>query len=892
MKNRIYPIIVLISTLLLVQCRKDEVVTEVDSTPIEEPSTNVSFLLAVTDEAGTAVEGASITLASTSESLSSDENGVVLFDLSSVPFEGERVVIEHPDYNTLTKMVTGVMNSHTRVDVVLTTAVSKLISTGETGSLGEGELTLPSALQSSDGSSYTGPVTVKYTYLDPDDRNFLDAAPGNLLALNTADQYRQLASLGMYSIELYNEQGTALTIPEGSEATVKFPIADANAGIVPEEVPLWYFDEEKGLWIEDGKAIVEGSMMVAEVSHFTWWNCDLPFEFVPLCMSFVDEDGAAIPGIEIIFSIDGVAYGQAYTDQNGNILTKTPIGTILTILYYVNGEPLGMQEIGPFDARSQKPVIILTRILSVITGKVVDCDMNAIESGYGIVHFNDTDEVFILTDGAFRFKVQNLGTYELTFYDIIEGQKTTETISIVEQGQSISLATIAICGSSFISGIRGTVMVDTDSDGVGDTPAANSTIRISGDTEIDIVTDAQGFYQVLLPSGDYTITIPSVIGGNQTLVGADASVDGDIYDGLRGSLVPCTVDFNEVDEDNNFSILPPTNTEVAGSLLEDTDGNGSGDVALVGRYVTLVIPSEEKQVAIEVEADGTFSHEFTNAIFDGYLSFDLLEYDPVSDFDQSPDPDGDDSSEGANHLIPIELSFDEIDNDNNFIVSRNSFTGVRGTVMIDTDGDGQMDAPAVNYTLNIRGDAEIDVTTTATGTYEVSLPPGEYQIYMFSITDQTSYGVDNVGDGDEFDGQRCRLINCTVQAEELDEGNDFFILPPTSAQITGTVLLDTNGDGVGDQPLEGVRVEFVVPAQSLFLGSYTDEDGTFYTGLLDSVYDGYLTVDDASYTHISDFDESPDPDGDDSVAGPNGRIPLSLSYGEEDADNIFVVIEN
>lgn len=894
MKNRIYFILVLICTLVLVQCRKDEIVTEADPIPVEADATNVSFLLYITDEAGTAVEEATITVARTSQSLTSDENGVVLFNLPSVAFEGERVTIEHPAYNTLTKMVTGVMNSHTRVDAVLTAAVTKLISTGETGSIGKGELTLPTSLLSTGGSSYTGPVAVKYTYLDPDDRDFLNAAPGNLLALNTANQYRQLASLGMYSIELYDEQGGELTIPGGSEATVKFPIAEANAGTVPDEVPLWYFDEEKGLWIEEGKAIVEGNMMVAQVSHFTWWNCDLPYEFVPLCMSFVDEDGNPVTGIEISFSVNGFKYGLETTDTDGNILTKTPIGEIITISYYLKGELLGMLEIGAFDARSQKPVIILTRIFSVITGKVVDCDMNNIASGYGILHSNDTDEPFIFTNGAFRFNIQKTGTSDLTFYDVIEGKTTTETISIVEQGQNISLGTFAICGSSFISGIRGTVMVDTDSDGVVDTPSANSTISIRGDADIDIVTDVQGFYEVLLPSGDYTISVPSVVGGDQTLLGADASLDGDMYDGFRGSQIRCTVDHNEVDEDNDFSILPPTNTEVAGNLLEDTDGNGSGDVALAGRYVTLVVPSEQKRIAIEIEADGTFSHKFTNAVFDGYLTFDLSEYDSVSDFDHSPDPDGDDSSEGANYLIPVELSFDEIDSDNNFIVSRNNFTGVRGTVMIDTDYDGVVDIPLANRAVVIQGDIIAETVTKSDGTYEVFLPPGDYAVGLPLLQgpEETRVGIDNIIDGDELDGQRGDKIQFTIDIGEVDEGNDFSILPPSTCEIYATVLLDNDGDGVGDEPLAGVLVRLNIPSEARQVGGATDEDGRIRFGLGNSVFDGYLTIVSTGYTFVSDYDQSPDPDGDDSADGPNNIIPVSMSLNESDEDNIFVVFEN
>lgn len=783
MNNRIYLIIILIGTLVLVQCRKDEIVTESDPTPVEADATNVSFLLHITDEAGTAIEEATITVASTSESLTSDENGVVLFDMPSVAFEGERITIEHPAYNTLTKMVTGVMNSHTRVDIVLTATVTKLISTGETGSIGEGELTLPTSLLSTGGSSYTGPVAVKYTYLDPDDRDFLNAAPGNLLALNTANQYRQLASLGMYSIELYDEQGGELTIPEGSEATVKFPIAESNAGTFPDEVPLWYFDEEKGLWIEEGKAIVEGNMMVAQVSHFTWWNCDLPYEFVPLCMSFVDEDGNPVSGIEISFSVNGFKYGLETTGTDGNILTKTPIGEIITISYYLKGELVDTQEVGPFEEGSRKPVIVLSIDISVVSGTALDCDMNPVSSGYGITFLNGATKIFPIVDGAFSFSTTLVGGYEVTLYDVSSGKVQTVTATVVEVGTDVMLGSVVVCDLTITTGIRGTIMIDTDGDGVVDAPALGRSILVGGDAELSVGIAVDGSYEILLPPGNYMLLLAFDPSSTEELTeyGTDNIDDGDPTDGLKGNIIKCTIEANEIDDGNDFLILPPSTATVTGTVFMDTDGDSIGDEPIEGATVWLISYGGNVQQGTATEADGSFSYTLENTVIDAYL-ITLAAGDAVSDYDATPDPDGDDSAEGPNERVPLGISFNEVDSDNNFV-----------------------------------------------------LRP---------------------------------------------------IVPST---VSGSVLVDTNDDGIGDEPAVGIPVYIDAILAEFPQAAWTDENGKYEFDNLLAPYDYEVSIDTAGYTLVRDYDESPDPDGDDSADGANNLILVNLTVGEADLDNNFVV---
>jgi hypothetical protein len=44
----------------------------------------------------------------------------------------------------------------------------------------------------------------------------------------------------------------------------------------PATIPLWHFDEEKGIWVEEGIAIRQGNGYIGTVKHFSWVNLDLP----------------------------------------------------------------------------------------------------------------------------------------------------------------------------------------------------------------------------------------------------------------------------------------------------------------------------------------------------------------------------------------------------------------------------------------------------------------------------------------------------------------------------------------------------------------------------------------------------------------------------------------
>jgi PKD repeat protein len=173
-----------------------------------------------------------------------------------------------------------------------------------------------------------------------------------------------LSSAGFLSIQLQDEKGETISTfapkiarLKGKQAEVKKPTLRMK---IPEdvyhtlydyvnettdlvEVPMWYYDEIKGVWIqgeelgilqdENGNAIKPTELakivlgketkklyVYAKVEHFSSWNVDYPVSsHAAVVVQFVDSDGNPVSGLRI--SSQGNTYGGgdwgSSTDNNG-----------------------------------------------------------------------------------------------------------------------------------------------------------------------------------------------------------------------------------------------------------------------------------------------------------------------------------------------------------------------------------------------------------------------------------------------------------------------------------------------------------------------------------------------------------------------------------------------
>ena len=137
-------------------------------------------------------------------------------------------------------------------------------------------VTIPeSSLAKSDGSDYNGTVDISVVYLSPTESPAMEPLmPGaDLMAIANDGDTVPLISYGMVNVEMSDEDGNPLQLKDGCEAYLKYP---APKGFTSHDtIPLWYFNEESGLWVEEGYTTKQGDEYVGSVRHFTWWNCDV-----------------------------------------------------------------------------------------------------------------------------------------------------------------------------------------------------------------------------------------------------------------------------------------------------------------------------------------------------------------------------------------------------------------------------------------------------------------------------------------------------------------------------------------------------------------------------------------------------------------------------------------
>ena len=180
----------------------------------------------------------------------------------------------------------------------------------------------------SEGNPFSGTVNADILYLSPDDENFGAMMPGGDLAAVRGDGTEaQLVSYGMTLVNLKDNWEEPLNI--GTPATVKFPVPEKFKGNEPAEIPLWGFNEETGLWEEEGTAYYNEAEGVYEgtVPHFSWVNLDYPEVRTTLKVIVKDEAGNLIPYIKV--DIDGQK--SAFTNSKGEATTYVPKNTAFYI---------------------------------------------------------------------------------------------------------------------------------------------------------------------------------------------------------------------------------------------------------------------------------------------------------------------------------------------------------------------------------------------------------------------------------------------------------------------------------------------------------------------------------------------------------------------------------
>lgn len=286
-----------------------------------------------------------------------------------------------------------------------------------------------------DGSAYSGQVVVASAYLDPTDPSIPNYLPGSLLAVNTEDELAVMITYGMMGVELFGTNGEVLQLADGMTASLEMPIQPEQAAFAPESIPLWFFDETNGIWREDGVATKTGNKYVGNLSHFTFWNCDVPADWAYLEGSVV-YNGETYNQNDFYLKIyrPNGAWASGYVSSDGTFSGAVPGNESLEV-YIVNTEcntelyystipaistgttyNMGEIELSPFTQFD----------ISTFTAEVVDCD-GTLLSGYVVDIEVNGFELYATSDAV--------GQIEFVFPCLI-GNTITVTYNIINMDES------------------------------------------------------------------------------------------------------------------------------------------------------------------------------------------------------------------------------------------------------------------------------------------------------------------------------------------------------------------------------------------------------------------------------------------------------------------------
>jgi hypothetical protein len=299
----------------------------------------------------------------------------------------------------------------------------------------------------------SGAVDVYYRYLSPKDDNLGLLMPGGDFMGKAADSSSvSLISYGAVMVDL-EQGGQSLELAPGKTATLRFP---AN-GFAQSTIPLWHFDEARAIWIQAGKARLNGGFYEGVVSHFSTYNIDtLLRNTLTIKGKVLDCDSSPLKFLEIKF-------GQliTYTYRDGGFTIVSPGSFFPPAFSDINLKCLLFEKWLTIDSTSIRRVgstqtldlgskIVCVRAPSYARGKLTDCNQT---NGEGLLQMFGTDGKYrssTFTDGSGSFQFSSLPAQSVSLITRnLNGRVFNQSVTFPNSAlETLDLGSINVCTSA------------------------------------------------------------------------------------------------------------------------------------------------------------------------------------------------------------------------------------------------------------------------------------------------------------------------------------------------------------------------------------------------------------------------------------------------------------
>ena len=132
------------------------------------------------------------------------------------------------------------------------------------------------SFMTTDGKPYNGTRIINLTIIDDSEKAIITNFPGSFEGINTNGTIVQFETYGLITLIIKDDKGHNLTFSNGDLGTLIF---QPSLSIKREVLPLWYYNYNKGIWVEEGYAqLQDDGTYKGEISHPGTWSLNKPIE--------------------------------------------------------------------------------------------------------------------------------------------------------------------------------------------------------------------------------------------------------------------------------------------------------------------------------------------------------------------------------------------------------------------------------------------------------------------------------------------------------------------------------------------------------------------------------------------------------------------------------------
>jgi protocatechuate 3,4-dioxygenase beta subunit len=333
----------------------------------------------------------------------------------------------------------------------ITTKITSFIGTG---------LTIPTnAFEKNDGTPYSGTVTICYMRVKKDTTFFNDLVASSFsTAVSTGKPYR-VSPFGAFMIEATDNNGAYLKLKTGKKISTKLRAYDPFYSLYPDESPALYLDSDNGnVWKEEGKMTkqnngIEYTFDVIKVN--TLWTSSSDIDIILLEGKLMDKDNKPLKNYTLSTQNNetGKIYYSSSTDD-GSFSAFAIAGKASTISVFCGGVSSSntsiLQTVNiPAKTKNETIGDIVVGGVTIIKGKVVDCNNNPVTSG--TIGIKETfDNIKIEADGTFRYNVtcENTNGNTITVTSFANGLASADKIITIDAGKITDVGNFVLCNST------------------------------------------------------------------------------------------------------------------------------------------------------------------------------------------------------------------------------------------------------------------------------------------------------------------------------------------------------------------------------------------------------------------------------------------------------------